>query len=122
MRAQQRRRDRNEKKDRNNTCHPAGQRKMSCHDCALVAGDAAVEGSMRAGIRKKSRSLLLDLSKNEMKTNQTKEMDLRQANCVVYQLRPWITHAHELRESVCERCCYYCCPLCRYLHMSEKET
>jgi hypothetical protein len=53
---------------------------------------------MRAGIRKKSRSLLLDLSKNEMKTNQTKEMDLRQANCVVYQLRPWITRAHELRE------------------------
>jgi hypothetical protein len=71
---------------------------MSYHDCALVAGDAAVEGSMRAGIRKKSRSLLLDLSKTEMKTNQTKEMDLRQANCVVYQLRPWITRAHELRE------------------------
>ncbi len=29
--------------------------------------------------------------KNEMKTNQTKEKDLRQANCVIYQLLPCIT-------------------------------
>ena len=52
---------------------------------------------MRTGIRIKSRFFLLIFSflifqKNEMKTNQTKEMDLRQANCVVYP-----TFAHGTR-------------------------